>query len=61
MDNREIGREYILFRYGNTGESDLAEICLEYFEKTKILQMLIGSLFLSKLCQKDLTNCQWGQ
>ena len=35
MDNREIGREYILFRYGNTGELDLAEICLDYFEESE--------------------------
>ena len=35
MDKREIGREYILFRYGNTGESDLAKICLDYFEESE--------------------------
>ena len=35
MDNREIGREYILFRYGNTGEMNLAEICLNYFDESE--------------------------
>ena len=35
MDNKEIGREYIFFRYGNTGEINLSEICLEYFEKSE--------------------------
>jgi hypothetical protein len=35
MDKKEIGREYILFRYRKRVEINLAEICSDYFEESE--------------------------